>query len=347
MQRNGVKREETALVTGASGYVAGWMIVGLLREGYAVRATLRNLSRQNEVRAAVAAKGVSVEDLTFAEADLLRDEGWHAALAGCTYALHVASPMGQGAPKGTDLVTPAREGTLRVLRAAAANGVQRVVCTSSVAAAQATAASDGTEPRADETTWTDLRGRGVGEYIRSKTLAERAAWEFIEKDASGLTLATVLPGMILGPAMTGNISGSVGVVARLLTGKTPALPYIGFSISDISDLVKLHLKAMVSPAAANQRLIGVGDFLWLSEMAEILRERFPEWSSKIPRRRLPDWLLRLLAPFQEEAKFAVSMLGRRREYNAGKASALLGWQARPSRDALLDCAKSLIDSQLV
>jgi dihydroflavonol-4-reductase len=347
VKMSGTNHKGTVLVTGGSGYLAGWIVTGLLREGYKVRATLRSLQRQADVRAAIATQVAPEDRLSFVAADLLSDEGWNSALSGCEYAIHVASPMGQGAPKGTDLVGPARDGTLRVLKAAAANGVQRVVCTSSTIAAQAPTAPGEKQPLANEQTWTDPKEKGVGEYGRSKTLAEHAAWKFMEQDTSGMTLATVLPGMILGPVMTKSVSGSLDLVFRFLAGKVPALPHVGFCITDTQELVDLHLRAMTSPAAANERFIGTGDFLWFSEMAELLRKHFPAYAAKIPKRRLPDLVIRLTALFQEEARFIAPMLGKRKEFDSNKAGALLQWHARPSSEAVIECARSLIDQGVV
>jgi dihydroflavonol-4-reductase len=343
-----LESEDVVLVTGGTGYLAGWMIVGLLRRGFRVRATLRDLGKQNEVRKAIEMEVRGAGDrLTFAKADLLRDEGWTAAANGCRYVMHLASPMGQGASKGTDLVGPARDGTLRVLKAASASGVERVVCTSSGFAAQTRSVPGEKQPLADENTWTDLDEKGTGEYARSKVLAERAAWEFIRSKESGTTLTTILPGLILGAAMTRNISPSLELVARLLAGNVPALPNVGFCITEVQDLVDLHIGAMTNPSAANQRFIGIGDFLWFTEIAEALREAFPDRAAKIPNKRVPNWIMRASALFREEARFMVPMLGKRREFNASRASDLLQWRATPSKDAVIKCARSLIDKGLV
>jgi dihydroflavonol-4-reductase len=343
---NGMKSKETVLVTGGTGYLAKWVIAGLVREGFGVRATLRNLHQEAEVRSAIAEQVDSAGHLSFASADLLKDEGWMTAMAGCQYVLHVASPMGQGAPKGTDLIGPARDGTLRVLKAAAASGIERVVCTSSAFASQPPIVPGEMQPLADENTWTNAEEKGLPEYARSKILAERAAWEFMKTNTSSMTLATVLPGLILGPVMKKSVSGSLELVSRLLTGKLPALPRIGFGIIETQNLVDLHLRAMTSPAAANQRFIGVGDFLWISEIAEILRKQFPDRSAKIPSRQLPDWILRLSALFQDEARFMAPMLGKRREIDSSKTSSLLQWRAKSSSEAVIQCAKSLIEHGL-
>ena len=337
--------ETTVLVTGGSGYVAGWMIVGLLQRGYRVRSTLRKLSGENQVRAAISKETDPGDRLAFRAADLLRDDGWDDAVAGANYVLHVASPMGQGEMK-PDLVRPAREGTLRVLKAAARNGVQRVVYTSSTVAAQSATVPGEVQPRSDESTWTDLHQKALPEYPRSKTLAERAAWEFIEQDRSGLTLTTVLPGMILGPVMKDHISGSLELISRLLTGRFPAIPNIGFAITDTQQLVDLHLRAMLAPEAANERFLGVGDFLWMDEIAKLLRDRLGAAAQKVPTHKLPNVVVRLAALFQYEARFMLPLLGKRREYDVAKAARVLGWQPRPAPDVVIECAESILRSGL-
>lgn len=335
------------LVTGGTGYLAGWIIAGLLRNGYQVRTTLRNPGRETEVAAAIGTQVESLDGLSFARTDLLKDEGWSAAVAGCEYVMHVASPMGQGAPRGTDLVTPAREGTLRVLKAAHAGGVRQVVLTSSGVAAQSPSVPQETQPVANEETWTDLNESGVTEYVRSKTLAERAAWDFMKQHPSEMALTTVLPGLILGPVMAKSVSGSLEVISRLMTGTVPALPHIGFGITHTLDLVDLHLRTLGNPLAVNRRFIGVGDFLWMKDIAAILRRELPEHAAKITSRRLPDWLLRVSALFQEEARQIMPMLGKRREFDASNTFTQLQWRPRPAVEAVTECARSLIESHLV
>nr|WP_321457998.1 NAD-dependent epimerase/dehydratase family protein [uncultured Cohaesibacter sp.] len=338
---NDASPRETVLVTGGSGFVAGWTIFRLLETGYDVKTSLRSLSRQDEIIASIARMGGDVNRLCFAKADLSADEGWQEAVEGCAYVIHTASPISQNAANGNDLVGPARDGSLRILRAAASAGVRRVVQTSSLNAAQLPASG----PKAyvtDETRWTDTDDRGVGEYQRSKTLAERAAWDFIEQDTSGMTLTTILPGMIIGPVMTDSVHGSVELIDRMLSGRMPLIPRLGYIMSDVRDLVEIHLKAMTCPAAANQRFAAAGDFLWLTEVAGILREHYGERIKSIPSRTLPDFVVHIAALFQREAKFIEPMLGQRIEADIGKAERLLGWRPRSSRQAVLDCAESLL-----
>ncbi len=342
-----LNNQSTVLVTGGSGYLAGWMTVRLLQQGYRVRTTVRSLSRESAVRQAVAGQVDPGTRLSFAAADLLEDRGWDEAVQGCDYVIHVASPMGQGKPKA-DLVRPAREGTIRLLKAARNADVRRVVLTSStVTAKRSLKQGEANSAPADENTWTDPKQAGLNEYDRSKTLAERAAWEFAKQTSSTETLTAILPGMILGPMMTRNISGSVEVVSRMLQGRVPALPNVGFSIVGVHDLADLHIRAMLAPEAAGQRFIGVGDFLWMTDIAKLLRDNFGQQASKVPMRRLPNFIVRFAGLFQQEAGFMAALLGKRTEFDVSKAARLLGWHPRPASEVVLECASDLIRQQLV
>ena len=337
---------QTVLVTGGSGYIGSWAIVALLQQGYHVRTTLRTIARQGKLRAAIATQTDPADRLTFFAANLMNDQGWSQATEGADYVLHVASSLGQGEDKGIDLIPSAREGTLRVLRASAKAGVQRVVVTSSVVAAlPAAPTSPNSSPQKfDETMWTDPTAKGVHNYNQAKTLAERAAWNFIKEEGGAMTLATVLPAFVQGPTLSKDFaSASVELLARLLSGKLPALPRIGFSLVDVRDVVDLHLKAMTLPAAAGQRFIASTEFLWLADLARIMREQLDSrYITKIPTRPMPDFLLKFLALFSEEVRFLAPSLGQRREFSATKATQLLGWQPRPIATTIVDCAESLI-----
>ena len=260
--------DQIVLVTGGTGYFASWMIVSLLEQGYVVRSTVRSETSAEALRELVARQGLPTNRLTLCIADLLQDGGWLAAAEGCHAVMHIASPMGQGQGRKVDLITPAREGTLRVLRAAEQAGVQRVIVTSSAIAAQS---ADG-QTIADETVWTDTRPKSTSNYARSKTLAERAAWDYMQAQPRRFSLTTILPGMILGPVLRGPVTGSVELISRMLGGRMPALPRIGFSIVDVRDLAQLHILALQSPAAAGERFLAVSDFLWLTDIASALRK---------------------------------------------------------------------------
>jgi len=332
---------ETVLVTGGSGYIASWCIVGLLRQGYTVRTTVRSLAKEPAVRAAIATEVDPGNRLTFYAAELTQDAGWDAAVAGCDYVLHVASPLGVGGVKDpNELVVPAREGALRVLRAATKAGVKRVVLTSSVAAASPPYGPH--ESLNDETNWTDPNDKSIDAYRLSKTLAERAAWDFMAQQKGPTTLTTVLPSMVVGPLLLAESLGSVQVVQRLMNGSVPGTPCIGFTIVDVRDVADLHIRAMTSPAAAGQRFIAAGEYMWMADIAKTLRERLGARAPKVPNRGLPDFVVRLIALFDSGVKLVAAGLGQKRVFTAAKAEATLGWTPRPSTDAVVDCAESLL-----
>ena len=330
---------QTVLVTGGSGYIGGWTIVALLKQGYTVRTTIRNLARADEVRANIAKQVDPGNRLAFFAADLMSDAGWDEAAAGCDYVLHIASPLGGGGVDAESLIRPAREGALRALKAAHKAGVKRVVMTSSVAATTPPKAYTGADT--DESVWTDL-SEGVSGYYQSKTLAERAAWDFMATAGGPMTLATVNPAAVLGPVMSEDYSGSIQIVERLMTGRVPGLPRLGFNVVDVRDVADLHLLAMTAPEAAGQRFIAAGPFMWMGEIAELLRLRFPDKAAKIPTRKLPDFVLKIVALFDVDLKEVVPSLGKRKSVTSAKAISLLGWEPRPANDTIVDCANSLI-----
>ena len=279
----------TVLVTGGSGYIGGWCVIGLLQQGYRVRTTVRNLGREAGVRVAIGTVVDPGGALSFHAANLTGDEGWDAATQGCDYVLHVASPLGVPEPPDPDdLIIPARDGALRALGAAIKAGVKRVVMTSSVAATSAPSSDpDGVS---DETVWTDPKDPGAGAYTRSKTIAERAAWDLMASSGGATSLATVNPALVLGPVLSGDFSDSVQIVQRLLSGKIPGLPRLGFNIVDVRDVADLHIRAMTAPEAAGQRFIAAGDFAWMADLAALLRARLGDGAAKVPTRKAPDLL---------------------------------------------------------
>ncbi len=255
---------ERVLVTGGTGYLAGWSIVGLLQRGYRVRTTVRSVAREQTVHDAVSTVVDPQDRLEFAVADLTDDAGWDVAVAGCRYVLHVASPLGAEDPRDPDeLIVPARDGALRALRAATAVGVTRVVLTSAAnAASPSSYAADGVT---DETLWT-VDDPSLPAYRRSKTIAERAAWDFMAGYEGPTTLTTVLPGAVFGPILSTANLGSVRIIQRLLQGRMPGLPRIGLEVVDVRDIADLHIRAMTAPEAAGQRFLGTGEFVWMREI---------------------------------------------------------------------------------
>ena len=284
--------------------------------------------------------------LSFHAANLTSDAGWDAAAKGCDYVLHVASPLGVPEPKDpNDLIIPARDGALRALKAAIKAGVKRVVMTSSVAATGGSYdAPDGTF---DETQWTDGSDVRIGGYARSKTIAERAAWDLMGASGGATSLTTVNPALVLGPVFSGDFSDSVQVVQRLLSGKIPGLPRLGFNIVDVRDVADLHIRAMTSPKAAGQRFIAAGDFAWMADLAALLRAQLGDAASKVPTRKAPDILIRLAALFDRDLKSVTPGLGRKRTFSSARAEAVLGWRPRAMEETLLDCARSLIAAGVV
>jgi len=335
------------LVTGGSGFVGSHCIVQLLGAGHEVRTTVRSLSREADVRAALKEAGADAGGrLTFAAAELTADAGWAQAAAGCDFVLHVASPFPARAPRHEDeLITPAREGTLRVLRAARDAGVKRVVLTSSFAAI-----GYGHPPRAtpfDETSWTDTTAP-VSAYVKSKTLAERAAWDFMAAEGGAMELAAVNPVAILGPVLGPDYASSIFLVRRMLDGAVPALPRVTFGIVDVRDVADLHLRAMVDPAAAGQRFLAVaGDFMLVSEIAAVLKTRLGAIGRRVSTRQAPDWVIRLAALFLVEARAAVPELGKTKNATSDKARRVLGWAPRTREDAIAATGESLARLGLV
>ncbi|MEU4171064.1 NAD-dependent epimerase/dehydratase family protein [Streptomyces sp. NPDC026665] len=338
---------ELVLVTGGSGYIAGWCVAGLLERGYDVRATVRSPEKARSVTEAVSGVVDPAGRLSFAVADLTADEGWDAAMKDVDRVLHVASPLGMtagGDPRS--LIAPARDGALRVLRAAASAGVKRVVMTS--AANAASPSSYATEGVTDETLWTDPDDPTLIPYRRSKTLAERAAWDFMAGHDGPTELTTVLPGAVFGPVLTTENLGSVGIVARMLSGRMRGVPRIGLEIVDVRDLVDVHIRAMTSPQAGGQRFLATGEFMWMTEMARVLRDELGEAGSRVSTRQIPDLAVRLLARFKEPSLREITpSLGRRNRHSTEKARRVLGWQPRPARETVLDCAASLVERDAV
>ncbi len=332
---------KTVLVTGGSGFLGSWCAIDLLRRGYAVRATVRDISREAALRAAIAREVEAGDRLSVVSADLREADGWERAVEGCDYVLHVASPFPATQPRDADeLIVPAREGTLRVLKASFDAGVERVVVTSSIAAI-----TGGLEPGSSPLTegdWSDPDNPRLTPYAKSKTLAERAAWDFVGERGETEKLAVINPGAILGPVLSDDHSSSIGIIERLLGGM-PGVPRIGFNTVDVRDVADLQFRAMSAPEAAGERFIAAESFQWMADVAEVLREHLGETAAKVPTRTVPNLLVRAMALFDPSVRSVVGQLGRRMETSSDKAKTLLGWSPRPSEDTILDCARSLID----
>lgn len=327
------------LVTGGSGFIAGVLIRQLLAGGWQVHTTLRDLKREPALRQLL---GVGASDqLRCFAADLTADAGWAEAAAGCSHLAHLASPLPVGVPRdANELIVPARDGALRALKAARDAGVRRVVMTSSVAAI-----SYGHGPgnhHFTEDDWTRLQAPGIPPYVQSKTVAERAARDWVAQEGGGMEFCTVNPSVVLGPVASADYSASVVIVQSLLQGRVPALPHIGFGIVDVRDVAELHWRALTAPQSmADERFIACGGFLWLREIAAILRAELGEQARRVPTLQMPDWAVRLLARFSPAVRAAASELGTARHQDASHAREVLGWVPRPPREAIVKTARDL------
>jgi nucleoside-diphosphate-sugar epimerase len=333
----------TILVTGGSGFIGGPCLAQLLAAGHRVRTTVRNLNREDELRALLERHGARAgERLTVCAADLEQDAGWPEAVAGSDYVLHVASPFPLKVPAHEDeLIVPAREGTLRILRASRDAGVKRVVLTSSFASI-----GYGHAPREapfDETSWTNLSGAGATPYVKSKTIAERAAWEFMAREAGTLELSVVNPVGVFGPVWGPDLSTSIVVVQRLLDGSIPGCPRLSWGIVDVRDVVELHIRAMTDPAANGERFLAVaGPSLSILDIACILKKHLGVSALKVPTRQLPNWLIRLAALFDPTIRQALPELGKVKNASHEKATRLLGWEPRSAEEAIVATGQSLV-----
>ena len=328
----------TVLVTGGSGYIAGFIIRQLIAEGWTVNTTIRNLTREAEVRGWLA---VDDSKLNFFAADLMSDDGWADAVAGCSHVAHVASPLPSNAPTSDDeLIVPAREGALRALRFAHAAGVKRLVMTSSVAAI---AYGHGRgKQHFTETDWTNVDSPDAYAYVKSKTIAERAARDWMAANGAGMEFVTVNPSLVLGPLLTGDFSTSLEAIKKLLEGSLPGLPNFGFSVVDVREVADLHVQCLTAPDMAGERFIAAGPFMMMKDVAAILKDGLGADARKVPTRRLPDFLVKLSAMFDPVVRQVVGELGNVRDTSAAHALDRLGWKTRDAGETILDTARDMI-----
>lgn len=323
------------LVTGGSGFLGAHCVAHLLRQGYRVRTTVRTAARAGAVRETA---GDAAE---IAVADLTSDRGWAAATRDCDAVLHVASPFPPREPRNADdLIVPAREGTLRVLRAARDAGVRRTVLTSSFGAI-GYGHRDAAARTFTEDDWTDLDGEPIGAYVRSKPLAERAAWDFVAREGGGMELSVINPTGIFGPALSRDYSLYIDLVAQLLNGRLPVLPRLTYGVADVRDVADLHLRAMIAPEAAGERFVATAGQMSLLDIAMLLRERFGAAARRVPVRTVPDGLVRLAGRLSPRLALVVPDLGVERRTTAGKARRVLGWRPRAPEETIVDTAVGL------
>lgn len=343
------QHDSTVLLTGVTGFLGSHTTIQLLEKGYQVVGTLRDKSRAPQIKKVIArhASNIDIGRLEFAEADLTNDEIWDELMPGIDYVQHIASPFPRELPDHEDeLIVPAKQGALNVLKASAKNSVQRVVMTSSIGAivyGKQQGSRSGTYTESD---WTDPTNRDdTTPYFRSKTIAEQAAWEFMESAAGNMELATVCPGAILGPVLEKDFGTSANIVIKLLDGSTPRLPKLGFDIVDVRSVADLQIRAMEHPKAGGERFIGAADYLKFKDIGEIIKQEYPDRS--IPTKTIPGFLVRLFSLFDPTLKPVLLDLGVERKVDSSKARSLLQWQPLPGRQAVLSCARSVMELGIV
>lgn len=330
------------LITGISGFIAKHCAVEMLGAGYRVRGTLRSLDRSDQVSETVA-KHAPAAGLEFAQADLESDGGWKEALAGCAYVLHVASPFPARQPKDEQLlIRPAVQGTLRVLRAAAACGVERLVQTSSTVAVTYGHPGDRTAPFT-EADWTRVDSPGVTPYAKSKTLAERAAREFVDRDQSGLKYASVNPGFVLGPALDRDMGTSAEIIRMFLRGKYPGAPRLSLPVVDVRDVARMHRLALENEAPSGGRYICAAESMWMIDIARALREGLGAAGRRAPSHVLPDWVVKLVALFDSTARQTIPDLSKQMQVDNSLTRRALPMTFIPGAEAAVAMAKSLVD----
>ena len=329
---------EKVLVTGASGFIAEHCIIELLKNGYSVKGSLRSMNREQEVRDAVKTETDDTK-LEFCKLDLLEDDGWEDAMWDCDYLMHVASPFVIEDPKDeNELIKPAKEGTLRALNAAKKAGIKRVVLTSSVAAVNSHMMS-GTS---DHTTWTDINSKYVTPYQKSKTIAEKAAWDFYnnQDNSNKIELAVINPGGVMGPQLGNDLGGaSTQIVSQLISGKFPMIPALSFPFIDVRDVAILHLKAMTTPDADGKRFIAAHSKpTWMYQVAEVLSAAGYE---KIKLKKAPSFMLKLIGLFDNKTKSLVPMLDKYVPCDNSQTVKVLNWEPMPWEQAFIEHAKSI------
>ncbi|OJJ21469.1 nucleoside-diphosphate sugar epimerase [marine bacterium AO1-C] len=338
-------KSKKVLLTGITGFVGSHTAIQLLDKGYEVIGTLRNQQRQASIEQVIQKHTTQTDLLSFVEIDLGAPlEKWQTALQGIDYVLHIASPFPTKLPKNeNDLILPAKNGTLNILKAATHNRVKRVVMTSSTGAA-----AYGKKKIAEftEKDWTNIHNKkDTTPYFRSKTVAEKAAWDYVNSTANAPELVTILPGAILGPVLEKDFGNSANIVKKMLDGSMPALPKIGFEIVDVRSVADAHIKALETPQAAGNRYLCTNGFLEFKEVAQILKANYPK--RKIPQKVLPNFMVRLFSNIDPETKPVLLELGTRRTVNHRKIKEELQWNPISVKQSVLDCADSLIGLAVV
>lgn len=338
-------KTKKVLLTGVTGYLGSHTAIQLLENGYEVVGTLRNASRINQIQKTIAKYTSQIDHLSFVVADLTDDISvWKSVMKGIDFVLHIASPIPRTLPKHpNDLIIPARTGILNILKAASQTGVKRVIMTSSTGAIDHGVIKRKVFTEKDWSDETNIKDNTP--YFRSKTIAEKAAWQFMQTDQSELEFTVINPGLILGPILEQDYGTSPELIKKMLDGSMPALPKMGFALVDVRSAAALHIRAMEHPQATGQRFIAANDFFWAKDIAKVLKDKYPD--KKIPNISLPNFAVRLFALIDKETRPVLSELGAERRHDSSKARKILHWQPISIQQSIIDTAESLIDFKLV
>lgn len=340
-------RKQTVFVTGGSGFIAKHILLQLLNEGYDVCTSVRSDARENDIRGVMTAHARESDDLdarlSFVRLDLSKDDGWETALEGCSALIHTASPFPLEQPKDEEeLIRPAVDGTLRALNAAKAAGLERVILTSSMVAIFGKRLPAG-RTKYDESDWTDVHSDFANPYAKSKTLAERAAWNFARENPQ-IKLTTINPGLVLGPPLDKRTGSSLQVLQRMMGGKDPMVPRLGMPVVDVRDIAMMHVRALQREDSIGSRFIGAERFMWMVDMAQVLKAEYPD--RKIPTRLAPDWFMRLIGLFDKSIKGVLPLLGHEMAPDNTAAAEVLGIEFIDARQTIKTTAASLIRDEL-
>ena len=333
---------EKVLVTGATGFIGLHCIKQLLDRGYSVNGTLRSLDRQAEVIDSLERNNTPTRHLSLFEVDLNRDSGWDSAIRDCNYVLHVASPFVLTDEDEDFFVKPAVEGVQRALKFSKKHNVKKVILTSSFAAIHETL--NDRQESFDEEDWSNPNKPGISFYAKSKTMAELAAWEFMEMENPDFSLAVINPVLVMGPSLTKDIGTSNSLVKNMINGSVPGTPKIHIGIVDVRDVASAHILAMESSSADGERIIVSEKELWVHEVAAILRDA---GFNKTPKVEFPKWLMKVVALFRKDLALMVPMIGKRRDVSSSKARELLGWKPMKAELSIIDTAQQLKDFDLL